>query len=126
MVKIPYVSYIHLIKWSFLFRNENDVNGDWFYVSLYIKPDAYAEKRDTTIIRGLFELCKVPKTNSCQEFSSQNDNYASKIKFFKDKTKENPIIVLVELKPKTYSYTTWAIAISWRSCTPWNQRKKIC
>ena len=66
--------------------------------------DVYKEIKETPDLRGIFDLSNVPVAHPSELWSPDDPN-AAKLGFFKSETMMDPIVDIVALRPKMYSYT---------------------
>ena len=81
---------------------------DSFIVQFFGDPaygnDVYKEMKENPDLFQIFDLSNVPAGHA-SGLGYPNDPLASKIGYFKSETKMDPIVELVALRPKMYSYT---------------------
>lgn len=77
--------------------------------------DIYKEIKDTPAVHEIFDLSNVPVDHP-SGLHDPDDPNASRLGYFKSETKMNPIIEVVALRPKMYSFTVRPSPISlfWR------------
>ena len=74
------------------------------FILQFFTDDLYKEILEHQNIRNLFDFSEIP-ANHPSGLSTPNDPNKGIVGFFKDETKANPVIELVALKPKMYSFT---------------------
>ena len=69
-------------------------------------PDLYGKLLDVPQLRNLFYFSDISATHP-SHLGFPNDPHKEIVGYFKDETNGNPIIELVALKPKMYSFKVW-------------------